>query len=95
VLADDHLVAGDVPSHLCSDLDAFEPVAELRIAVAAEHEKVRVESLALLDGKTVDKQPLAFANAILLASELDDGIRAHDLQTLSERALPARFRRRF
>ena len=36
-----------------------------------------MEGLALAVGQTIDEQPLALANAVLLAAEGDDDVRRH------------------
>src|SRR5918992_156215 len=40
-------------------------------------EPVRMEGLALVVGKAFDEQPLALADAVLLASHLDDRVAGH------------------
>ena len=42
---------------------------ELEGAVAAEHQHLRMEGLALVRRQAVDEQPLAFLDAVLLAAE--------------------------
>src|SRR5262245_40453755 len=74
VLADDHLLTEDVSGHLRRHLGALERVAELRLAVASEHDQVGMEGLPLVMRQAVDEQTLAFAHAVLLPADRDDRV---------------------
>ena len=50
-----------------TDLNALR--GQVGLAVAAEHQHIRVEGLALRGREAVDKQALAFADAVLLPAE--------------------------
>ena len=51
--------------------------AEVRLAVAADEEHVRMERLALVGRDPVHEQPLALADAVLLATQCDDRVVGH------------------
>ena len=71
VLADDDLLTEHVSRDLCRHLLALQLVAEPRPAVTSEEEEIWVERLPLVDGHTVHEQPLALADAVLLAADGD------------------------
>src|SRR5204862_4207347 len=76
----------------CRDGDALR--LEIGAAVTAEHQDRGRERLPGIGGKPVDEQPLALANAILLASEGDDcvavGLGRHSVENAGFGAREAR-----
>src|SRR4029079_18389496 len=74
VLPDDHLLAQHVGRDLRGHLRALERVAELGVALAAQHDEVGVKRLALVVRQAVDEQALALADAVLLSAEGDDRV---------------------
>jgi len=78
VLADDDLLSEHVLDHPGRDLPALQLVlTEKRLAIPADEHEVGMESGSLLVGEPVDEQPLALANAVLLAADGDDRV-AHE-----------------
>src|SRR3954453_3358432 len=67
VLADPDLFAQRGADHLRGHLGAAR--GELELPVAAEHQHLRMEGLALLRRQAVHEQALALANAVLLAAQ--------------------------
>ena len=65
VLADPDLLALHVAEHLGRHL---EPRLQVRLALAADEQEVRVERLALVGLDPVDEQLLALLDAVLLAT---------------------------
>src|SRR5207244_3103368 len=66
VLADPDLRSEGRADHLRRDLD---PRREVRLAVAAREEDIRMKRLSLVGRKPVDEQPVALADAVLLPAE--------------------------
>ena len=54
---------------------------EIGRAVAADEQDARLDRRALVDAQAVDEQPLALLDAVLLAAETDDRVRAHGVET--------------
>jgi hypothetical protein len=78
VLADPDLLAQLVPDDACGD---GRRRREIGRSVAAYEQDARLDGRALVLAQPVDEQPLALLDAVLLAAEADDRVRAHGVET--------------